>query len=155
LPLPSKEGRNIFGCLAEGNVWQNDGHTRGAYGSCPPNIIYSSLIKFNSDKFFRFNISGRMTYANTDQSFNFTVKLPSFSISNTYNITEANFENIFDKKLYSVLDTTNLLSRPRVNFTKIDTVNRIVSGQFSGDILSVDRTKRIVIRDGRFDVTYR
>lgn len=149
LPAPTNNGSDTFGMLVNGEKWI-------AYqpGMFTPGTNSADIMYFK-------NSSALVIYART--------KKPKQSFYATVNITKVG-SYPFNKILYSEQDSTyvklitsfcedeNCNDRytlidsinSRINITKFDTLNRIVSGTFYMRLLN-SNGNNVEIKDGRFD----
>jgi hypothetical protein len=142
LPPETDQGFNTFGCLVNGELFRN-GSVTGLNAGISKNIL---------------NVGANKGFGNTWQTVGFTIN----------NMVGVGKYILSDKSTGSVQDTkvdsfcwykTNLLDQTGiVNITHFDTINKIVSGNFSFKaklfIGSFDSTSIIDVSEGRFDVIY-
>lgn len=152
LPPETEQGKNTFGCLVNGKVWQNGGS----------GVMYSGLSA-------RLDKNGLVIYANnTDDPkiqhiklmINSTINAAKYPInSTTYSLLEHN-----ESSCKCVFQSDSLYHQESFNIgvTYIDTINKILSGTFAFKAklketlpLTCDcDTSVISITNGRFDLHY-
>lgn len=139
LPAETQTGANTFGCKINGEVWLPNGalFTTPAYDVQYYKSSGALLIKTNrSDKGQSLNIYLYGVSQNND----YTIHNP---ISNTYSYAD------FDAAC-SLYDRTSSKQTGTVTVTRLDSVNKIVSGRFSGT-LKQSGCPDAAITEGRFD----
>ena len=151
LPDISYEGKNIFGCMANGQVWQNAGTTQGPYSSTIQNTIFSLFYIYQKKDNANLTLKGRMTYANSDQNFEFTILNKELPKTGAYQVKICQFNDLLKRIDYISVDS---LKPFYVNIIKFDTTNKIVSGTFDGTLFTQFTKEKMLISKGRFDVKY-
>ncbi len=150
LPPATQEGRDTFGCLVDGNVFKPKGSPFGGpILSCAYQFIdggyYFQLAAKNSGDIFR----GVSIHTDSLQiSEGNTYKLEDFYKKGGASARYSVAENL---DLIEYLTTTAVLGELKIS--KLDTINRIVSGTFWFDAVNSD-SHVVKVRDGRFDVRY-
>ena len=138
LPPETQNGANTFGCLINGEpfVVSNTSNQSAIYQG---NLLQISATFENS---------------NYDQSI-------AFNLLNPLNINETySFNNNAYKAGYSYISNNNMCIydfdktyQGSITFTKIDTVNFVISGTFEFSTVT-DNCENIDITNGRFDLQY-
>jgi len=167
MPDKTQTGRNTFGCLLNNAVWINYGQVCFLFaGGCRENLrgrFYENDGDILVD-------ADRVLYKDNswNTSENIGINL-STGFRGTREYNTLNHDSIivgytFSEKLKS--PQSYLLSQTHpdfsVNITRIDTVQNILSGGFSGVLFrrisdtsfAVSQTDSIIIKDGRFDIKY-
>lgn len=150
LPPITQEGNNTFGCLINGEVFVPQKNSLGI--EC-----YYYDKGWNIDLAGTFALFARNTAGNKTQSIGFQL----------YECVFGTGEYLLDEKyeFSKILRITSIYSNNRyycrenmfgkINFTFIDTVNRIISGTFEFDGVNKDNSSDTIrVRKGRFDVIY-
>jgi hypothetical protein len=162
LPTITQTGANTLGCKIDGKVWVPNG-THDLFVSIPAlsaHIYQSQGIKY-------FYISARKdpsSFNKEDDSYDdlsLDVILPtsvaeviidkdcnSCGLYCPYTSLRFKIKGLFQGGCYM----TSSLYTGKVRFTRIDTVNRIVSGTFEFSAIDNNTGKTINVTDGRFDV---
>jgi hypothetical protein len=143
LPPITQEGKNTFGCKINGKNWVPGGDL-GWGGQGPLFAEYSTMYE-------SFNIA-----ANSNYDGNKTSIIINASWNGKSSTIKEDYVSIFfaDKgKMWQynfIPFETNLTS---VKITKLDTINKIVAGQFHF-MIKTSATDTIKVTEGRFDVKY-
>lgn len=150
LPAATQEGKNTLGFLLNGQPWKPQGNNGTA------NLSIDVDFGFNQGVFgiaaYRILLSNNREYFGIGirDSLNF-VTIPSMLTMNKYSIANSRFStNTCDMSFY---DTTVFRSG-NLNITKLDKVNRIISGTFNTILFEPNCGDTIKITDGRFDMKY-
>lgn len=144
LPAPTTDGLNTFGCKINGKVWIANG-IRNDQGT-PAKAIEAEYKQVSATTFYLFI----HTTASTKDRVQLT--LPKGVVGS--NVLENRYDEPFavyyddNSRLY----TTTSQNPGKVIITRLDTVNRIVSGtfEFEGEFIVNKETVRIT--EGRFDI---
>jgi hypothetical protein len=165
LPAKTQTGQNTFGFILNTNVWTNYGQVCFPFaGGCRENLngFYYSTdgdISIRADKVFYKNGSWN-TIENIDinLSTNFRgQRLYSTLANDTIGIGYWLSEKGQNEKTYLLPQVNPVFS---ITVTKLDTTNKILSGEFSGKLFrrisdtsfATFMNDSIVINDGRFDI---
>jgi hypothetical protein len=163
LPAKTQTGQNTFGVNLNSSVWTLYGQYcifPSGCGDNPSGIYYSTnkgSLLLTVDRVLK-----DKSKVATSETFNFSFD-SNFNSSGIYDVklTE-NYSNItlrdnLTEKTYSCIP-----DRPTIvlNVTKLDTTNKIFSGEFSGTLFSIGKgslselnlSDSIVLTDGRFDI---
>jgi hypothetical protein len=165
LPEKTQSGLNTFGFLLNSNVWTNYGQVCFPFaGGCRDNLngtyyISDGDIHISADKVLYKNGSW-----NTNENIDLNVTT-NFRGQRTYStLTNDTIGAGYWLSEKGQKEKTYLLSQSNpifsITVTKIDTINKILSGEFSGklfrrisDTSFVTSLKdSIIINDGRFDI---
>jgi hypothetical protein len=163
LPPKTQTGKHTFGFLLNSNVWTNYRQRCTFYG-CSDNLVgfyYSDgdvsvsadrvLFKSglrNSDESISFSFPTHFTGSKTYSTLNGDSIEVGYRYSDTTHLTK-----------YYVLSATNPVFN--ITITKIDALNKILSGEFSGKLFRrinlsfppvVSQTDSINVTEGRFDI---
>jgi len=156
LPAPTTEGANTMGLVVDGRTWRNfdgefgggiDGNLQGRYD--------------RASGYFELNAWLRAK----DISESFGLMLDSLRQPGTHPITYRPEPGASLRGMRTLIFRANDSDEPyttqergsagSITITRLDTVQRIVSGTFSGNLFrSGTRTKSVSITDGRFDLRY-
>lgn len=168
LPAKTQSGQNTFGFLNNLNVWTNYGQVCFPFaGGCHENLqvtFYTSDgdISIHADRVLN-NVSSGHTKEYIDLYI--TTKFRGVHVYSTAAFDSISVGYAFiqqgkEEKLY-ILSHLN----PDFNVTikKIDTVNKIMSGEFSGKLFrrtnlatfETSTTDSIIVAEGRFDIKMR
>jgi hypothetical protein len=165
LPTATQSGNNIFGCKIEGKSWVPNG-THDIFVSIP--AITSNIIQSQGVKYL--HISARKdpsAFNNEEDAYDdmdIDVMLPStpgeMIIDKTCNSCDLYCPySSLRFKIKGLLNggcfITDSSNKGKIHFTKIDTLNRIVSGTFEFKAIDKNTGKIISVTDGRFDVVAR
>jgi hypothetical protein len=151
LPPVTQEGKNTFGCKVKGEVWIPYFHCTVFTGSCKELgfSVYHSDTTHQLPLYF--SLSTRRATSDT-----------TFSSFDLYSVGAINKTgNVIDSVviLYHALGSSEYYRYPPsntsgvLNFTKLDTINRIIAGTFSFTLYNTWNDS-VVVTDGRFDLTY-
>jgi hypothetical protein len=165
LPPITSNGSGTFGAMINGEVWVPKYHTTWGADLYTPGVSYSEIDLKNLGIYRGiFGLGAGQYYpeTNTDVLLRFFVdtvysigeyKFTAFLIPNNYSTTYEKYKKHID----DVYDEYYILRNPSVNklnITRLDTVNNIISGTFEVDLLDTITGNIMEIRDGRFDLTY-
>jgi hypothetical protein len=150
LPSATQEGKNTLGFLLNGQPWKPQGNNGTA------NLSIDVDFGFNQGVFgiaaYRILSSNNREYFGIGirDSLNF-VTIPSLLTMKKYSIANSRFStNTCDMSFY---DTT-VFRNGNLNITKLDKVNRIISGTFNAILFEPSCGDTIKITDGRFDMKF-
>jgi hypothetical protein len=151
LPPVTQEGKNTFGCKVNGEVWIPYFHCTVFTGSCKE-LGFDVFHKDSTHQLpLNFSLSTRRSTSDT-----------TFSSFDLYSVGAINKTgNVIDSVviLYHALGSSEYYRYPPsntsgvLNFTKLDTINRIIAGTFSFTLYNTWNDS-VVVTDGRFDLTY-
>jgi len=151
LPPVTQEGKNTFGCKVNGDVWIPYFHCTVFTGSCKELgfSVYHSDTTHQLPLYFSLSTQR----ATSDTTFSF---FDLFSVG-----ANNKTGNVIDSVviLYHALGSSEYYRYPSsntsgvLNFTKLDTINHIISGTFSFTLYNTWNDS-VVVTDGRFDLTY-
>lgn len=136
LPAATQTGENTFGCLVDGQVWLPKGGGLIQTVSCdyynpPALVIHANKAQGDAGIVFSFsNVQTTGNYTLNDSMSGQTVEF-------------------FRENVIFICDS---LVSGNLAITKLDTVNKIISGTFYFD--AINGSQRVLIRDGRFDLKY-
>jgi hypothetical protein len=165
LPQKTQTGQNTFGFLFNTSVWTNYGQVCFPFaGGCRDNVR-GFFYKNDGDILIN---TDRVIYKDgnlvSSESFEITLKT-KFNGSRTYStLTNDTLSIAYFYKTNSSIDTMYILPQTNPTFTikitKIDTINNILSGEFSGKVFkridytnfTTSLTDSININEGRFDI---
>ena len=157
LPDATQTGANTFGCMLNGNLWVAQGSRSGFNpGQRPnPNINYDATYNGGA-----LDVSGSIILDDETQS-NMVITGSNIGSIGTYSLNKAksgiHFEHTnFVNSLVYYNDgyEGDMFSGGELTITKLDKVNKIISGTFYITIEKPKLGKKIVITDGRFDIKY-
>lgn len=155
MPPFSLNGANKIGCYLDNIIWAN--------GGVNPNGLnnITTTFRFSRQKDSTvFNIVGNLyTYKNNDNfSLGFSGKgIPK--VGETYTLGKnadirIEYKRNIDVNKYVIFKDKNP-ELTTIIFTKVDTLNKILSGRFDAKIFnSTTKDSPIKVSDGRFDVQY-
>jgi hypothetical protein len=163
LPEKTQSGKNTFGFLLNSLVWTNYG-TPCDLSGCNENV---RAIYFRSDGDISISVS-RIIFNNnqrtTSEGFYISMKT-KFGGERTYNTVSGDtiyvsLNNNLSTPIDSPYITSPLNPKFQVRITKLDTINKILSGEFSGTLfkrnlfngVATSLTDSINIKEGRFDI---
>ena len=157
LPTISQVGKNTFGCKVNGSVWMPDWPCIDIVGGTAE-INYTIAPPTNSSSLPLVWVSLLGNYKNNESTF-FIQQTPTLSDHLIYHVG-----NIIDsiKIVYSTAPFNMYQNyhypgntSPRYfNITKLDTLNKIISGEFAFTLFGqngLGGTDSVVISEGRFD----
>jgi len=151
LPPETQEGKNTFGCYVNGNLWLPKNGviclgcpqklTGGYYPSYKSLAIYT--FKKNKDwQSERINIIGN----DITSTGIYNLGYDPDSLNTSYELLESDGST---STRYVLIDPSN----SQLNITKLDTINKIVSGKFS--FTAIHGNSTISITNGVFDINYK
>ena len=152
LPPATETGANTFGARVNGDLWVPEG-----LGSIPANNILESQLFPNGDLRIR-----ARNFASSPNETEFDFFITGITAPGTYllnkNVTypglSASFGYYVKRKLTPVDEwITSPTISGSVTITKVDAVNRIVSGTFQFNAASIYTPSQVLsVTDGRFDL---
>jgi hypothetical protein len=165
LPAITQTGANTLGCKVEGKVWVPNG-THDLFVSIPALSTY--VYQSQGIKYFSISARKDPSAFNKEEDayddLSLDVILPtspseviidkdcnSCGLYCSYSSLRFKIKGLFQGGCYM----TSSLYTGKVRFTKIDTVNRIISGTFQFSAIDKSSGKTLNITDGRFDVNAR
>lgn len=144
LPAPTTEGLNTFGCKINGKVWIANGATNDPGPSAKAiEVEYQQL----SSSTFKLSI---FAAANSNDRVQLTIPKGTIGTSILTNRYDDPFGIYYDNKfrLFNSME-----AKPgKVTITRLDTINRIVSGTFEFDAQFIVNKEIVRITEGRFDI---
>jgi len=153
LPEKTMEGKNTLGCLVNKRVWSNYGTRCYTFGCDTINL--SSEIYKNSQGDFQLTIQASYTVTKPHRIFqDVRLLVQEFKGEGIYVMSDGTmqFDDREKERRYSSDG-----SRPAtVLITKYDSINRIISGEFSGVLPNRNGSapENVEITEGRFDLTF-
>lgn len=149
LPNATQEGKNTLGFLLNGEPWSPKGfngtanlsidvdfeYNRGVFG-----IAAYRILSTNNRQYFGFGISDSLNFLPVSQT----------AIINSASLGRMRFEN--SSCSYFSTDA-DILSKGSISVSKLDRVNRIIAGSFSGTLYKYG-CDTIYITEGRFDMKF-
>ena len=162
LPEATKTGANTFGCKVNGKSWIPDG-SHGFFVSIP--ALSAHIYQSQGRKFFYISARKDPSILNKEEDsyddMDFDVILPANPGEVIINETCSNCGlacpysslRFFVKGLTNgACYMTSFTHTGKIQFSRIDTLNRIVSGRFEFSAIDNNTAKTINVTDGRFDV---
>ena len=145
LPKATQEGKNVMAAKIDGNVWINTACSSCIGGGSGLSVSYEQMF---------INILGQQKNGSTSLSIQLYFKVQEVGnyIINGTSFNDDNFIKLIDK---NITYNTSKQHTGNLNITKIDRVNKILSGTFSFTAVNENNLNDVKsITDGRFDVTY-
>lgn len=170
LPPATTEGLNTFGAMVNGEVWLADalpalGSPYGSdplYGYYSPTPIVAGQYEFWVGNVLRIQAFGSvgnriMDYDNLFLDADSIIGLGTYNFDTVTVNANGNpwwlytaYEDRVDVETFNKIGNTNVLE-----ITRLDTVEKIVSGTFELTLVSPSTGNVVIILDGRFDITYK
>ncbi|WP_298392844.1 DUF6252 family protein [Flavobacterium sp.] len=145
LPPATQVGANTFGCLLDGVAFKPGG------GPNPLDCVYQYV---NGGYYFALQGNKRDSNNNLLSVSLGTINLQIFE-NNTYQLKEQQDGNARGRfYLNTLYNDTSQIYTGELTITKLDQVNKIVSGTFWFDVLHPLTNEVVKIREGRFDMQY-
>lgn len=150
LPLETQQGMNTFGCKVDGNVFKS--------------ISDDSLINNNClrafgrpKKYFRIIATGNIQIGGKYQESQFNFYLDNVTGSGKYILENfAQYKSSANHNDFGInYFVTDSVHTGEVTVTKLDTVNKILSGTFVMQLAKLFEVQSEMVTEGRFDVTYK
>ena len=144
LPPITQEGKNTFGCMFGDEFW------------LPANSIFSSFeVHYTQDLQLKI-LCYRKSNITLHKTDSFELIIKNIEKSGIYELTTENSEaiiriiqaNNFPAKTYILNNSSTL------KLSRFDTLNKIVSGEFSFQVKEENTGKIVEITSGRFDAIY-
>jgi hypothetical protein len=152
LPPKTTEGLNTLGFLADDKVWVNHGEICNLF-TCEDNVVTGQLHRY-ADKSLGVVIQAYYTDKERNINQQFQVHAKNVTGVGNYVLDSEKEESMsyitdWTKQIFYASAKT---SQATLIITKLDTVNHIISGEFSGLLYQHENPSGTVhIRDGRFD----
>jgi hypothetical protein len=158
LPERTQIGNNTLGFKLNGRVWTTNGkYCYNQWGNCRDNPLarYFSYgkggIALTSDRVIYKGVS-----VASSETFEFSIskdfnRLGVYRLKGVDTLFEVNFtDNNISWQYYKLVPNRETF---QVNITRLDTIAKVVSGEFSGTLYKKDNpSDSITISEGRFDV---
>lgn len=168
LPPITSNGSGTFGAMINGEVWVPKYHTTWGADLYTPRAGYMEIDLTNLGLYqgsFGFAAGQHFPETNTDVILNFFVdtiyttgeyEFTSFIIPNEYSTYYKKYrrDNNDNDNPYDAFYFINNPSVNKLNLTRLDTINNIVSGTFEVDLIDTITGDIMEIREGRFDLIY-
>ena len=141
MPKPTQTGANNMYAKVNGQPWQ----PKGCIGGCSQ----SFLIRYDQIKF-------SLTGGNIDQKIYIDIILSDLKTTGTYELSNqgSNYAYLYNNT-ENVRYYTTSNSRGSINITKLDKMNKIISGTFEFTAEDEDNPQHIVnVSSGWFDGKY-
>ena len=165
LPDATKTGANTFGCKINGKSWIPDG-SHSLFVSIP--ALTAHIYQRQGHKDFYISARKDPSLLNKEEDsyddLDFDIILPATTGEVIINETcpDCGLACPYSSLRFFVKGLTNgacymtsSLHTGKIKFTRVDTLNRIVSGTFEFSAIDKNSGKIINVTDGRFDVTTR
>jgi hypothetical protein len=149
LPAQSTTGANTLGCLINNRVWTNYGRRCYTFG-CEESNLRATLSRTPDGKHDFFLIAD-YTVSKKRIFQSLYLRIPDLTSVGDFDVSEESFAFIADEA-----DNTFLsggIGTGQLRILRYDTINAVVSGEFSGTLTSKTGTETLEITEGRFDVT--
>lgn len=152
LPAATQEGKNTFGCMLNDEVWLPKNYN--PYGAIPSSF-YPTDISYDRKSKVLFIFTNQRTKENNSRNINLysknisTVGQYKLYLENLNKSTTSYYYRSAQQQqtsIYPISDTIN----SNLTITKLDTVNKIISGTFSFDFIL--NSNIIKVRNGVFDL---
>ena len=141
LPPETQTGQRTFGCLVNGQAWTPAGSPLG--GPLLSAEYYNQTIYVYATRATTVNSASVMQ--------SIQIEIDSVNKVGVYSLYNANSRSAkLTDRVSQCLFTTDKTHQASVNITRLDLVNRIVSGRFAFT-LETPGCGKIVVTDGRFD----
>ena len=156
LPDATQTGANTFGCMLNGNLWVAQGSSSGFNPAQRPNpyLYYDATYEGG-----QLDVSGSIVLNDKSQS-NIGITginirdVGKYSLSNSKREVAFSYADIVNVIKYYNDGYEGDIANGELTITKLDKINKIVSGTFYITIEKPKLGKKIVITDGRFDIKY-
>lgn len=156
LPAPTAEGANTMGLVVDGRTWRS---FDGEYGGGIDGNLHGRYDHASG----RFELEAWLRAKDISEWFN--LELDSLRQPGTYATTYRPESGAALRSTRALTFLASDAAEPyssqergstgSITITRLDTVQRIVSGTFSGNLIRTGtRTKSVSIADGRFDLRY-
>jgi hypothetical protein len=162
LPPATQTGENTFGFKLDGEVWlpyyrgfqfDNRNELSSDYNNMIHGFHLSATREINEDVLrFHFSVSGIDSTYDIFNTQNIVATSDNFSIS----LNDLSLDGQFKYYDYSIANNTfyiDFSKYSKFEFTKIDTVSNIISGEFEFTITN-NEGQELEITEGRFDFNY-
>jgi len=157
LPAATREGKNTFGCLVNGEAFLPKG---SAFSGPNLECYYQNIIDPNPDRngyFFGISATNK---AKSSKVFNVNISTNSLAIKKGSILVlqkgiigEATAAYYVSEVPFNTEYRTDYIYKGELHITHLDEVKQIVSGTFWFDAVN-DKGEKVEVREGRFDVTF-
>jgi hypothetical protein len=154
LPDPTETGANKFGAKVNGEIWEARG-----FGPFPANDVLETIRYAGGDILIK-----ARNFVNSPTEKEFVVFVKGVNTPGTYQLnTDVSHPSFAASYAYYVVRRftpenewiTSSTSTGTVTFTKVDTVNRIVAGNFQFQMLNwYNAPQPLSVTEGVFDLKY-
>ena len=141
LPPETQTGQHTFGCLVNGQAWTPAGNPFGG-------PLFSAGY-YNHNLYLTANRAIAVDGSNSTQRIQ--IEIDSIDLVGVYLLSQSSYRSaeLSDREKQCVF-ITDKTHPARVEITRLDLVNRIVSGRFSFT-LEMAGCGKVTVTDGRFD----
>ena len=144
LPAITMEGRNTFGCLANGKLFTSKAPL-GQPG------VHAELATNRQDTTEITIYAGNYS---TDQALSISFyDSPTLQVDKIYNLNNSKFQVRYTEYGNAIPCTFESVKKGYIQLIKFDLNNNIIAGTFEFDLLSIDCNREINISEGRFDIS--
>jgi len=148
LPAQSTTGANTLGCLINNRVWTNYGTRCYTFG-CDDSNLRANLFK-TSDGKHEFLVYADYTVRSKRIFQSLNLYIPDLTGVGDFDLSEESI--VFIAADGDDNTFINDVGTGQLRILRYDTINSIVSGEFSGTLTSKISKKKLDITEGRFDV---
>lgn len=152
LPPKTEEGRNTLGFLSNGHVWVNYGQICN-WGKCDENVVAARRHTY-PDGSHAVIIEAQYNDPQKGQSQTLQINAQNIKGPGTYllDASQGDAMNLITDWSKNEFYQLSPNSRAKLVITRLDTVQHIISGEFSGTVyLYPHASAALEITDGRFD----
>ncbi len=148
LPAPTQEGLNTFGCKINGKAWIPDGAPAGKGPAEKPIEVTCARVKGDTVSLFIYACASSLDRV----QLTLPRATPGENILKAYGQNDPAFAVYYSNDFKQYFQTSP--NPGKVTITKLDTVNRILSGTFEFTGMETVNKQKVQITEGRFDLRY-
>ena len=159
LPSYTETGANTFSFKVNRKVYQSYVGYLPAFTKI--SVCYNYIDTFRNNNFL-FSIIGNIVYLQDNKHIQINIhympKVGTYILSNYIWLGKGDYANYEDDNPGSILYETDSIHTGRLIITKLDTINRIISGKFNFDAKQscvYRECNSIISVEGQFDVKYK
>ncbi|MFA7380193.1 MAG: hypothetical protein WC150_07020 [Bacteroidia bacterium] len=145
LPPATTKGRNTFGCLINGKAFPQSSE---GYHEKQCDYYFNKFYLSYSTNFSQFNINTFISIMSKK------IKTEGLFMIGLTNPSEEFVQVHYEDENYSSNNQFNINNYAKINISRFDTANNIVSGTFSFKLKNDSGNKEVSVEHGRFDYQY-
>ena len=145
LPAATGEGKNVFACYVDGNIWKH--HSK----DFKANTLSADYIQLDR----KLNLFAYRSASGAFEQIRVVIQKFPLQTGTYYLDGSGSYAEFTRKEPAPMVEyATNSQHTGKVVITKVDKASRIITGSFSFTAGQANGSEQVKIEDGRFDVIY-